>query len=67
MMNLEKLVDRMFVRTIYWENIYHCCLIKITTYKNRIKPNRIKEYVWANEWGKNPKLNQIDVYKLEKI
>ena len=64
-MNLKELEDKMFVRTIYWENIYHCHLLKITTYRNRIKPNRVRDYVWCNNWGMRPKYSEITIQYLD--
>lgn len=65
-MNLEKLVDKLFVRTIYWEDWCHCHLLKITTYALRNKPNRVREYVWANNYGSKPKYDEISIYLLSK-
>jgi len=64
-MNLDKLVDKMFVRAVYWETGYHAHLLKITTYSRRHKPNRVREYVWANNYGAKPKFSEISIYHLD--
>ncbi len=62
---LEKLVDKLFVKTVYWETFYHAHLLKITTYAHRSKPNRVREYVWANNYGSPPKFSEISIYHLD--
>ena len=65
-MDLDKLVDKMFVRTIYWENWCHSHLLKIVTYALRNKPNKVREYVWQNNYGAKPNYDEISVYYLDE-